>query len=43
MLAREWPPVTYWLTADDRMVATAVDLLETEAARIEAAREGRDE
>jgi hypothetical protein len=38
MLAREWPPVSYWLAADDRMIATAVDLLEAEAAAIEKAR-----
>lgn len=41
MLGREWPPVSFWLAADDRMVATAVELLETEAAAIQAAREGR--
>ena len=40
MLAREWPPVAYWLTADDRMVATAVAILEAEAEAIRRARDG---
>lgn len=35
MLARVWPPLTYWLTAEDRMVATAVQLLEAEADQLE--------
>lgn len=30
MLAQHFPPLTYWLTADDRMIATAIDLLETQ-------------
>jgi hypothetical protein len=38
MLARTWPPVDYWLTADDRMVATAIALLEAEHDAIEKAR-----
>lgn len=38
MLAHRWPPVTYWLQADDRMVATAVDLLEAEADQLRRAR-----
>lgn len=42
MLAREWPPVSYWLTAEDRMVATAVDILVAEADAIEAARAGHE-
>jgi hypothetical protein len=36
MIARTWPPLTYWLTADDRMVATAVEVLEAEALEVEA-------
>jgi hypothetical protein len=38
MLAQTWPPVAYWLTADDRMVATAVDILEAQKAAWEEAR-----
>jgi hypothetical protein len=30
MLAQRWPPVEYWLTAPDAMVATAVAILEAE-------------
>ena len=33
MLARIWPPVTYWLEAPDEMVATALQLIEEEANR----------
>jgi hypothetical protein len=40
MIAETWPPVTYWLTADDRMLATAVEVLEArQAAYEEATRE----
>jgi hypothetical protein len=42
MIARHWPPVDYWLTADDRMVATAVELLETEADELERMKEDLD-
>jgi hypothetical protein len=40
MIARTWPPVDYWLTAEDRMVATAVELLEAEAAELDRIRNG---
>jgi hypothetical protein len=35
MLARVWPPLDRWLdpAVDDRLIATAVDLLEEEADR----------
>lgn len=30
MLAQRWPPYAQWLTADDRMIATAVHIIESE-------------
>lgn len=43
MLAQTWPPVTYWLTADDRLIATAIELLEEQAAAYDPERELEDE
>ena len=44
MIAQTWPPLSYWLEeADDRMVATAVDILQAQAAEIERARGAADE
>jgi len=35
MLARVWPPVSFWLdpATEDRLIATAIDQLEEEAER----------
>jgi len=43
MLARTWPPLDYWLNAEDRMVATAVQLLEEESAQLDRIRGAIDE
>lgn len=40
MLAQTWPPVGYWLTADDRMIATAVAVLESQHAAIDGDGDG---
>ena len=34
MLAQHWPGVD-WFTADDRLIATAIELLETQHDQIE--------